>query len=212
MEFPVLWSVLCNLIWFGGDKCLETLARPSYSRNWRVNKPFIILKHILASQSILVLEKKSLGRLPFLSIGRRQRPVRNCNASVWPRRLCSWRKTSLVKRSSLTSTEGTRHICRKVVLVGRPVLTNGKRPLFPYNRIEIEHWWSRRFCGNRVGKLRDDCNRLSTFYILIWITDALFLSYGDVLDDREDYMVSRLLQCHHFFQANPWSDRWINLS
>ena len=77
MEFPVLWSVLCNLIWFGGDKCLETLARPSYSRNWRVNKPFIILKHILASQSILVLEKKSLGRLPFLSIDRRQRPVRN---------------------------------------------------------------------------------------------------------------------------------------
>ena len=193
MEFPVLWSVLCNLIWFGGDKSSETLARPSYSKNSRVNKPYIILKHILANQSILVLEKKALGDYHFSVLAmQRQRPVCNCNASVWPRGLCSWRKTSFVKRSSLTSTKGTRHICGKVVPVGRPVLTNGKRSLFPCNRIEIEHWWFGRLCGNGVGKLSDTRNRLSTFHILLCITDALFLSYGDVSDDREDYMKSRL--------------------
>ena len=65
MEFPVLWSVLCNLIWFGGDQCSETLARPSYSKNSRVNKPFILLKQKLANQSILVLEKKALGEYHF---------------------------------------------------------------------------------------------------------------------------------------------------
>ena len=123
------------------------------------------------------------------------------NSLVWPRKLCSWRKTSLVKRSSLSMIEGTRHICGKVLPVGRPVLTNGKRPLFPYSRIEIEHWWSRRFCGNSVGKLRHDRNRHSTFHILIWVTDALFSSYKDVSHDREDHIESRLLQCHHFFQS-----------
>ena len=68
MEFLVLWSVLCNLIWFGGDKSSETLARSSYSKNSRVNKPYIILKHIIANQSF-GLGKESLGRLPFLSTG-----------------------------------------------------------------------------------------------------------------------------------------------
>ena len=205
MEFPVLLSVLCNLIWFGWDKCSETLARPSYSKNSRVNKPYILLKQKLANQSILVLEKKALGEYPFLSTSRRQRSVRNCNASVWPRRLCSWRKTSLVKRSSLSMIEGTDHICGKVLPVGRPVLTNGKRPLFPYSRIEIEHWWSRRFCRNSVRKLRDDRNRHSTFHILIWVTDALFLSYKDVSHDWEDHNESRLLQCHHFSKVKSFT-------
>ena len=36
----MLWSVPCNISWFGGDKGSETLAIPSYSENPRVNKAY----------------------------------------------------------------------------------------------------------------------------------------------------------------------------